>query len=202
MHITIIGAGNIGSVLGRKWAAAGHTVRFGVRSPAEAKFDGLRALGPVLTTQASLEQAEVILLALPGAAVAEFASGHAARLDGRIVIDATNNVRSPEMNNLAVLQEKAPGARLVRAFSTLGWENFEDPQIGGMQVDLFYCAQADCRSTAEGLITAVGLRPICVGGLEAAALVDGMTRLWFALAFGQARGRRIAFKLLQEGPGA
>jgi hypothetical protein len=34
--------------------------------------------------------------------------------------------------------------------------------------------------------------------VDTAAALDGMTRLWFALVFGQGYGRRIAFKLLTE----
>jgi len=33
MKIAVIGAGNIGRTLGSKWAAAGHEVVYGVRSP-------------------------------------------------------------------------------------------------------------------------------------------------------------------------
>ena len=35
MNIGIVGAGNIGGTLGRKWAEAGHDVTFGVRHPDE-----------------------------------------------------------------------------------------------------------------------------------------------------------------------
>jgi predicted dinucleotide-binding enzyme len=198
MNITIIGAGNIGSSLGKKWAQAGHSLTFGVRNPGDSKFDELRPIGQVISIPESLISAEVVLLSLPGASVAEFAAQHGANLAGKIIIDATNNVRSPEMNNLAVLREKAPEARFVRAFSTLGWENFVNPQFGDQAADLFYCAQADARAAAEQLISEIGLRPVSLGELEAAPLVDSMTRLWFALVFGLGHGRRLAFKLLEE----
>jgi predicted dinucleotide-binding enzyme len=50
----------------------------------------------------------------------------------------------------------------------------------------------------ESLIADVGLRPIYIGDLEQVAVVDNLTRLWFALAFGQGYGRRLAFKMLTE----
>jgi hypothetical protein len=140
----------------------------------------------------------VVLLALPGAAAADFVTEHAQALQGKMVIDATNNVRGAEMNVLGLLGEAAPGARSVRAFSTLGWENFADPQIGGEQIDLFFCGHPVTRSTAEQLIAEVGLRPVYIGNVDSAAALDGMTRLWFALVLGQGYGRRIAFKLLTE----
>jgi predicted dinucleotide-binding enzyme len=198
MIIAVIGAGNIGGTLGKKWAQAGHTLRFGVRSPGEAKFDELRSLGAVSLVGDALDGADAVLLSLPGGAVAEFAAQYGASLANKIVIDAANNVRSPEMHNLAVLKEKAPEARLVRAFNSLGWENFANPVLGGVQIDLFYCSEPAARPAAEQLIGEIGLRPVCTGGLETAATVDAMTRLWFALAMGQGYGRRIAFKLLEE----
>lgn len=84
----------------------------------------------------------------------------------------------------------------MRAFSTLGGENFANPYIDGTQIDLFYCGHADSRSISDDLITTIGLRPVYLGDLDAAPALDGMTRVWFALAFGQGKGRRIAFKLL------
>ncbi len=198
MKIAIIGAGNIGSTLGKKWAQAGHEIRFGVRNPADPKHAALQSTGKVTAVGESLDGAEVILLAIPGAGIVDFAAQFGANLAGKIVIDATNNPRSPVMNNLETLQAAAPDSALVRAFNTLGWENFAQPQLGGVQIDLFYAGAASACQAAEQLIGEVGLRPVYLGGLEAAAVTDGLTRAWFALAFGQGKGRRIAFKLLEE----
>lgn len=199
MIIAVIGAGNIGGTLGGKWAQSGHELRFGVRNPDDGKFAGLSTLGAVLPVAEALDGADVVLLSVPGAAVGEFAAQYGASLAGKIIIDATNNIRSPQMNNLEILKGSAPGAHLVRAFSNQGWENFANPRLGGEQIDLFYCSEAAARSSAEQLIREIGLRPVYTGDLEAAAIVDGLTRLWFALAIGQGRSRRIAFKLLEEG---
>jgi hypothetical protein len=198
MKISIIGAGNIGGTLGRKWAAAGHRVAFGVRHPADSKFEALQASGEVTGVGEAAAFGEVVVLALPGAAVEDFVSSHAEALAGKIIIDTTNNVRQAPMNLLASLAEKVPGARLVRAFNTLGWENFADPQIGGEQIDLFFCGDPAARPAAEQLIAEIGLRPVYIGGIDQAAALDGMTRVWFALALGQGYGRRTAFKLLTE----
>ncbi len=198
MNITIIGAGNIGSTLGKKWAAAGHAVTFGVRNPGERKHNDLAAIGRVASVADALAEAEVVLLSLPGGAVNDFAAEHGSKLAGKIVVDATNNPGSPVMNNLEALKKHAAHARLVRAFSTLGWENFANPKIGGVQVDLFYCGNAAARPAVEQLIKEIGLRPVYLGELDAVNAVDGLTRVWFTLAFSQGRGRRIAFKLLSE----
>jgi hypothetical protein len=47
----------------------------------------------------------------------------------------------------------------------------------------------------EELIQAVGLRPMYLGDGQQ-DVVDGVLRLWFALAVGQGHGRELAFRTL------
>lgn len=198
MKIGIVGAGNIGSTLGKKWFAAGHQVRFGVRRPVDTKYAALRDFGEVVEVGEAIAFGEIILLAVPGSTMPDFATEYATHLADKTIIDATNNPRSPEMNNLAILAEKAPTARLARAFSTLGWENFATPEIDGVQIDLFFCADPSARAATESLIADMGLRPVYIGGLDKATALDGMTRIWFALIFDQGYNRHTAFKLMEE----
>ena len=200
MQIAIIGAGNIGGALGAKWAAAGHRVLFGVRDPESPKARAsLTAAGPsasVTSIGEALREAEVVLLSLPGIAVAAFAGEHGLALEGKLVIDATNQFGQPVMNAIATIQATAPSARIVRAFNSLGWENFAEPTLNGEQVDLLYCAQAgEAQAVAERLIADVGLRPVRVGDLAQVPLVDNIGALWGALVFGQGHSRRLAFKV-------
>ena len=198
MKIGIIGAGNIGSTLGKKWAAAGHEIHYGVREPQDSRYKDLQETGEVDTIGKAVNFGDVVVLALPGSAIVDFVSAQVETLAGKIIIDTTNNPRSTKMNNITFLADKIPTASLIRAFSTLGWENFEQTEIGGVQLDLFYCCHPAARDVAEHLIKDLGLHPVCIGDLETAEALDGMTRVWFALVFGQGYGRRIAFKLLVE----
>ncbi len=201
MQIAIIGSGNIGGTLGAKWAAAGHSVVFGARDPQSPKtraaLGAAGAQAKVDSIAGALAMAEVVVLALPGMAVAAFAQEHGPALNGKIVVDTTNQFGQPVLNGLAAIQAAAPEATLVRAFNSLGWENFAEPVIDGTQADLFYVShEGKARTVAEELISAVGLRPVRVGDLAQAPLVDNLGALWGALAFGQGHGRRVAFKLL------
>jgi hypothetical protein len=198
MKIAIIGAGNIGYTLGKKWARAGYSITYGVRDPENAKYSHLLDSGAVETIQTAIEPAKIVLLAIPGDAVEEFAEDYKDSLEGKLIIDATNNIHGRPMNNLEVLYQKTQNAQLIRAFSTLGWENFENPQINGQQVDLFFCGHNGARALAEKLIADIGLRPIYLGPMEKAELVDGLTKVWFELVFELGYKRRTMFKLVVE----
>jgi len=50
----------------------------------------------------------------------------------------------------------------------------------------------------EQLIAEVGVRPVWVGGLEAAPVVDTLGTLWVTLAFRQGWGSGIAFKMVER----
>jgi len=185
--IAVIGSGNIGATIGEAWRRAGHEVAFASRSPAPPETLGIGD---------AIAGAEVVLLAVPGAAVPELLAEHGAALDGRVVIDATNDVGGERLHHRDAYAEHAAGARFARAFNTLGFEMFADPSVGGEVVDLFWCGPDD--AGVEGLIADVGLRPVWVGGVEAFDLVDSLTQLWFTLALRQGRGRRLAFRLLVD----
>src|SRR5579885_617146 len=129
LRVAVIGAGNIGATVGKKWVAAGHEVTFGVHDPAGARARALRAeLGEqarIGTAAEALEAGEVALLAVPAAAMDEVIRGHAALLDGKIVIDAANRIGNlasgGPLNSFAMLEAHAPGAQVFRAFNSLGW---------------------------------------------------------------------------------
>lgn len=203
MKISIIGAGRVGGTLARKWAAASHQIVLGVRDVNSSK---VRALIETSNADISADDltgsiafGEVVLMAVPSTAVSSIVAAHASALDSKIIIDATNRFGSPEINNLSVILAQAPNASVFRAFNSLGWNVFADPQFGDLQADLFYCGpQGQTRSTVEQLITEVGLRPIYVGGLDQINLVDNLGALWINLARKSEMGREIAFKLLQR----
>jgi predicted dinucleotide-binding enzyme len=118
-------------------------------------------------------------------------------LDGKVVFDATNNIGVSTFNSVAVLTSAAPRAYIYRAFNTYGWENFETPVFAGTAADLFYAGpDGEARSVAEQLISEVGLRPVWLGGLDKAGLVDSLLPLWFTLSSERGLGRHFALKIL------
>ncbi len=199
--IAVIGSGNIGGTLATKWAAAGHAVTLGARDPDKP---AIRDLAGVIGARRApiaqaVEGADIVVFAVPGSAMAAMVSALGARLDGKLVIDTTNNVAGESMNSRNAIEAAAPGASYCRAFNSLGWEQFDRPVVGGVQADLFFCSpDGDDRGTAERLIADVGLRPVWVGGPEDVEVVDGVLSLWFTLVRKRGHGRRLAFKMIQE----
>jgi predicted dinucleotide-binding enzyme len=203
MNIAVIGGGKVGGALARKWGAAGHQVTVGARNPAKPEVQELlREIGgPAKATSVAdaVADADVVLFAVPGGAMAEAVAALGTALDGKVVIDATNNLGGGAIDSVATIAAVAPGASVFRAFNTLGWENFAQPTFGGVSADLFYAGPAgDAQATVEQLIADVALRPIRVGGADKLPLLDSLLRLWFALASEQGMGRHLAFKVLTD----
>ena len=196
MRIAVIGTGKIGSTLGGKWLAAGHEVIYGARSAGQPGPGG----APTETVADAVASADVVVFAVPGPAVAEVAAALGSGLAGKVVIDAANRMGQSEVNSHAAITAAAPDARYVRAFNTLGWENFATPTFAhGERADLFFAGpDGPTRGSVERLIADVGLRPVWVGGADQVETVDGVTRLWFALVMGRHMPRHTAFRVLAD----
>ena len=190
MRIAVIGTGNVGRSLGLKWRSAGYDVTFGSRTPAP-NGPGGSAVQPVADAVAA---ADVVVLAVPGPAVADVLAGHDDGLAGKVVIDAANNIGAAEVNSRSAVTASAPGASYARAFNSLGWENFVEPPA---EAALFFAADPDARAPVEELIRAIGLEPVYVGDGAAASIVDGVVPLWFALVQQSGGNRRLAFRVVR-----
>jgi predicted dinucleotide-binding enzyme len=197
MKIAVLGTGKIGGTLGRAFARAGHDVTFGSREAGgetSAAGDGGPAVSDI---PSAIGAADVVVLTLPGAAVAGLVREHGPALGGKLVVDATNKIgESGPANSHDGVTAMAPAVRYARAFNSLGFENLQDPRYGDVIADMFFsCPQPD-RATLEQLIDAVGLRPVYLGD-GAHALLDDVLRLWLTISrlSGQ---RHFAFKVVGD----
>ena len=119
MKIAVLGAGRVGSTIGRLWHAAGHDVTFTARHATRpramaAELGDHAHAAPVADAVAA---ADVVLVAVPGPAVTD-ALQAAGRLGGRIMLDAANSF-GQQQQSLRSLTDAFPRARWVRAFNSL-----------------------------------------------------------------------------------
>src|SRR4051794_15027530 len=148
MKIAVVGTGFIGGILGRALAGAGHDVTFGSRHPDDREVAGDTS-AQVAAIGAALTGAEVVVLAVPGAAVADLTAQHADAFAGALVIDATNRMGEPVSNSRAELPATV---RYARAFNTLGGENMAQPVFASGPADLFFSGPEGDRATIESVI--------------------------------------------------
>ena len=210
MKIAILGAGNVGGTLGKRWAQNGHQIAYVSREPASEKMRALLAETPggiaSADSRAACVDADAILLATPWAAVPGTLAA-AGDLSGKVLLDATNPI-GPGMTLLTPTagsagQEVArlvPGARVVKIFNTTGWGNMADPFYAGESTAMFLCGDdADAKGVAAGLAEELGFAVADVGGLDKAYLLEAVALTWINLAIVQGHGRDIAFKIVKRG---
>src|SRR3954454_5764070 len=163
MKIGIIGSGVVGQALARGWPKYGHEVRIGTRDggkPELADFD---------TGQPADVAAwgDIVVLALHGEATEDVVRSVTGALTGKVVIDATNPLDfSTGAPGLFVgttdslgerVQRAAPGARVVKAYNTVGHALFVDPQLPGGPPTMFIGGDdASAKETLTDLLTDTG----------------------------------------------
>lgn len=83
------------------------------------------------------------------------------------------------------MQTVVSGARVVKAFTVYGFENFENnayPGYGDLRPAMLFCGDdAAAKATVGGLIAALGWEPVDVGGLAQALHLEHMTLLWIRM---------------------
>jgi 8-hydroxy-5-deazaflavin:NADPH oxidoreductase len=197
MRIAIIGAGNVGGSLGAAFAAVGHEVVFGVRDPSSRKT--ATALGGVPGARATspadaVDGADVIAFALRWDAIPATIA-RLPSLAGRVVIDAMNRFDGdPARSTTQDLADLLPGARLVKAFNTIGFENLTTARARRQPAAMFVAGDdPEAKRVAMDLAAELGFVPEDAGGLANAKSLEHMVRVWLALA--QAHGRGIGFAI-------
>ena len=202
--IAMIGTGNVGGALGPEFAALGHTIVYGSRTPNEQDVKDLVAKtghGATATTPTeAVKGADIVVLAVPGAQVESIAKG-LGDLSGKIILDPTNAVNrgtadgyadygGPATGSLAELVQAAqPNAKVVKAFNTLNFRQMIDPASSGGPLSIPIVGNdAKARETIAGLVKGMGLEPVDLGPLRFARVLEEMLIIW-----ANARGHGAAY---------
>jgi predicted dinucleotide-binding enzyme len=190
MKFAIIGSGNVGAAIARAVTDAGHDAI--VADPSEESLRTIASNVPVGTTVSNVEAitgVDVVVLAVPFAAVADIVASLRDELAGKIVIDVTNPLAA-DLSGLVtdgdsgaeLVARAAPEARVVKAFNTVFAGNQATASVDGTQLDGFVASDdSEAKQTVIDLLAAIGFRPIDVGGLSVSRYLEGMGFINIAL---------------------
>ena len=181
MKIAVLGAGRVGSTVGRLWHGAGHDVTFAARHATRP-----RALAAELGERAheasvadAVAAAEVVLVAVPGPAVTDVLQA-VGPLDGRIMIDAANSFGQQQMT-LRSLADAFPRARWARAFNSLSVDVMADDNHREPPWVMFLSGDEEAKPVVAQLIRDAGFDPFDLGGIDDSGLQDLGGPLWLTI---------------------
>jgi 8-hydroxy-5-deazaflavin:NADPH oxidoreductase len=185
MRIGIVGAGRIGGNCATQLAEGGHDVKLSGRDP--AKLEPLAAeIGDSASVGTPAEAAafgEVVVVAVPWDGFDDAVAG-AGSLDGKIVIDTTNQYGSSEMPGegetaASFHAARVPGARYTKSFNTLT-SAFQAEAAFRPEADRvvqWVCGDDDgARQVVAGLIADAGYVAVDVGSNADAAVMEAPRR--------------------------
>lgn len=177
MNFGTIGAGTVAQAIAGHLVAAGHKVTLSNSRGPDTLLDVVTRLGPLASagTVAEAAAADLVFLTVPWPQVGDALAG-LPEWDGRILVDTTNYFESmrPALADLGVatasefIADRAPGARVVKAFNTLYAQYIAaDPRHAAGRQLLFYAgddqaAKADFHTVADAL----GFAPVDAGTLR------------------------------------
>jgi predicted dinucleotide-binding enzyme len=205
MHIGILGAGNVGTAVASAAVGAGHDVTIAATSAAGAE-KAARSTGArqARSNAEAVQDADVVVLAVPHAAVAGIAGELGADLNGKVVIDATNPLNDTstdlvtgDVSAAEELQARLPGAAVVKGFNTIFAGRHANPAEDGTPLDLFLAADDDAaKAQAAELGASLGYRVIDAGGLRMARSLEEMAFLNITLNARNGWAWQSAWKLV------
>jgi predicted dinucleotide-binding enzyme len=160
VNITIIGRGNVGGGLARRWERTGHTVTALGRDGGDAS------------------DADAVLVAVPGGQIAD-ALGKVGGLAGKVVIDATNAFggRNEQFESLAHEVRSIVGGPVAKSFNTNFAALYDQIDEQRVRPGNLYAADEGAREVCEQLIRDAGYDPVFIGGLENARLLEDQMAL-------------------------
>jgi predicted dinucleotide-binding enzyme len=215
MKIGLIGAGALGTALGKRLAAKGHAIMVSFARTPESLAAAIQAIGGGSRGSAPEEAAadsELIVLATPWAVTLEVVAQLSPALAGKIVWDATNPLK-PDMSGLVLgtttsageeVAKAAPKARVVKAIPPFA-EVLHDAstEVAGVRPGVFVCGDdPSARQIVLRLLDDLGAAGVEAGPLQLARYTEPLGMLLVQLAYSQGFGARIGVHLLREAAAA
>ncbi len=174
-NITIFGQGNMGQAIASVFTSGGH----------EVDFVGKEGL--------TKRSGDIVVLAVPYAAIASILEANKASLAGKILVDISNPVNFENMDELLTpagssaaeeIAKLIPEARVVKAFNTNFAATIAAKQVAGKEKTTVQLASDDqeAKQILAGYIQEGGLDTIDAGELKRARELEAMGFLQITLA--------------------
>lgn len=210
MKIGIIGAGNIGTAIGKLLTAKGHKVFLSFSKTAEDLAKAAGAVGSGAQTGSVADAvafADAVVLATPYTATAEALKQAGNPKITKILWDCTNAL-TPDRSGLAIglttsaaeeVQKLAPWARVIKGIPPSAYLiDSSNRLLEGRKVSVFLCGNdADAKNVVRSLVTDIDADPVDAGPLQSARYAEPAGYLIVQLYL-QGMGGRIGLSFLHE----
>jgi len=204
MRIAIIGAGDVGTTLAKRFAEVGHRIFLGVKDPRNLKPKVKKIISGKITAHSvadAVKNADVIITCVYPTTEIKKIAKEMGDVSGKVIIDAMNTFSGkPEPYNtstdafLAWTNTKD----VVRCFNTTGFENMKNPIYHGEKIDMFIGGDSiKGKRIATQLAKQIGFGEIYdLGGNESFELMEDIVKTWVGLT--KTLKRDIALKILKR----
>ena len=176
--VSILGKGNMGSAIAGLASKGGHSVE---------QFDSSDADKPVT--------GDVVVLAVPHAAVADILAQRSEQLAGKIVVDISNPLNFETFDGLVVpadsssaaqLAAQLPQSRVLKAFNTNFAATLAAKTVGDVPTTVLVAGDDElAKRTLIDVVHAGGLQAIDAGRLARARELEAIGFLQLSLAVGE-----------------
>ena len=196
MKIAVIGCGNVGSTLGKRWSKNGHDVIFGVR---DVSKDSVQKVLEECDAKAAsivdaVAQSDIVVYAAWWSAAEEVCS-KIGDFQNKILIDCVNPLKFGksglegielgfDTSASELLQSWAINARVVKCFNTASAQTMENPVIDGVKGDIYICGNDEgAKEQVSKLAEELDFISVDCGDITSARYIEPMACLWIKLAF-------------------
>lgn len=189
MKLAFIGIGNVGFAIATNLQKKGYDIIVAnndKNSETVKKALEQNSNFAVKNIQEAITEAEMVFLATPFQANEEILKN--LKFNGKVLVDCTNPVGpgishglKSEISGSEKVQEWAPDAKVVKAFTIYGFENFQDssfPKYDVKPVMMIAGNDVQAKEMVQSINKDLGFNTVDTGKLDQALHLEHMTLLW------------------------
>jgi 8-hydroxy-5-deazaflavin:NADPH oxidoreductase len=162
------------------------------------KANALRATTPnakIAGLQETVDASDILLVAIPWNVLPDVLK-NLTGLETKVLIDATNRFGDFKLTAAEELAQLVPGANVVKAFNTIGFDHMDNRQFSDKPTMLIAGDDAEAKQTVMTLAEDLGFEAMAAGMLQGAAATESLARARVGLS--RVLGRDFAFKVVKS----